>query len=142
MQQCVTGGAVHPDVLTIFVESLTCYRGWVGAVSKPIPPFPSSPRVMPPTGAIQPITVIRRPDWLSARLRAAMKEGATFASVAIYTSSGDVVMLTNAAVVGVGAAVWQDPKHSKPSGPLEMVTYTCATLLVDGTAVSWAYNWW
>jgi len=118
---------------TLFIESLTCYRGWVGSVY-----------YVPPRGFIPPIwsfEVIRRPDWLSPRLRAD-KLGKTFSSVEIETPSGDTVTLYEATIGAFGAAVWKDPVHPRPSGPLEMVTYDCALLDVGGSGVLSGYDWW
>jgi hypothetical protein len=117
----------------VFVESLTCYRGWIGSVSY-VPPK----RFIP---AIWSVEVIRRPDWLSASLRAA-KLGKPFACVQIQTPSGDFVALYQALVGAFGAAVWSDPKHPKPSGHLEMVTYNCGEVLVANSGVAPSYDWW
>jgi hypothetical protein len=123
--------AISPS--NVFVESLTCYHGWVGDVF-----------YVPPKGFIPPIwsfEVIRRPDWLSASLRAA-KLGKPFVRVEIQMPSGDFVALMNAVVGAFGPAVWKDPKHPKPSGPLEMVTYNCGPVFVDNSGVAPSYDWW
>lgn len=99
---------------------------------------------MPPRTYIPPILsfqVIRHPDWLSAHLRAD-KLGRTFSGVEIQVPSGDIVTLCEAKIGAFGAAVWRDPKHSKPSGPLEMVTYNCGQVFVDNSGVLPGYDWW
>jgi hypothetical protein len=118
---------------SIFIESLTCYRGWVGSV------FYIPPRGFIP--AIWSFEVIRHPDWLSASLRAD-KLGKSFSSVELQMPSGDIVTLYEAQIGAFGAAVWRDPKHHQPSGPLEMVTYNCAELDVDSSGVLPGYDWW
>jgi hypothetical protein len=122
-----------PVASSIFLESLTSYHGWVGSVFY-IPPRDFSL-------AIWSFEVIRRPDWLSTRLRAD-KLGKTFSSVELQMPSGDIVTLYEAQIGAFGAAVWRDPKHPQPNGPLEMVTYNCAEVDVDNSGVLPGYDWW
>ena len=119
----------------IFVESLTCYRGWAGYVVGSVSTHPN-----PYSTYTWSFQVIRQPDWLSPSLRA--KLGKLFELVEIQTPSGALVGLMGAVVSAFGAAVWRDPIHSKPGGPLEMVTYMCGGVQVNNTGVSPAYNWW
>ena len=118
-------------IASIFVESPTCYRGWIGQVSYS-PPIGFKPENWE-------VNVIRQPDWLSASLR---KIGKQFECVQILTPSGDFVALYNAQVGAFGVAVWSDPKHPKPSGSLEMVIYNCESVLVDDSGVPPGYDWW
>jgi len=120
-------------VSSIFIETPTCYRGWVGSV------FFTPPRLLLP--AIWSFEVLRHPDWLSASLRAA-KLGKPFARVEIQMPSGDIVTLYEAKIGAFGAAVWRDPKHPQPSGALEMVTYNCGQVFVDNSGILPGYDWW
>jgi len=124
---------IGPGPTKFFVPSLTCYRGWVGWVD-----YEPSTEFF--THWLWSFPVIRTPDWLSASLRAAI--GKTSTRVDILMLSGDTVSLMNAKVGAVGAAVWSDPKHPKPSGPLEMATYFCGQVLIDSAGASPRYDWW
>jgi hypothetical protein len=128
----ITGPATPVRGTTVFVESLTSYRGWWGKWGRG-------------KSRANSVEVIRRPDWLSAQLRSALAKSPppVYGKVLIQTPSLDFVTLNSALLVGVGPIVWSDPKHPKPSGALEMVTYECNGVDVDGTrAVMGMYNWW
>jgi len=119
-----------PGLRTFFLESPTCYSGWMGHVVESSKPF-----------LLWQVQVIRSHDWMSARLRAT-KAGTAIARVQIQTPSGASVFLMNAEFAAFGPAVWTDPTHPRPIGSLEMVTYNCWPLLVDNAGVFPTYDWW
>jgi hypothetical protein len=142
-----TGSLTPVQVVPVFVESQTSYRGWIGSVQWHLRGKLLFPGGRAYLGPFTTFVVVRRPDGLSSQLRSALVKASpyppVYAHVLIQTPSLDFVKLNNVDLVSVGSAVWTDPTHSKPDMKLESVTYQCAGIDVNGKGVSPAtYNWW
>lgn len=88
-------------------------------------------------------TLIRGVDALSSRLQSALKSGQLFPFVNVRTPSGHLITMNSARITNIENVVRKGPQVNPGLGPLQAVTYTFRSIMVDNAIQDvQTYNWY